>query len=167
VTIGRRSLGKVFFGFAALFVVLLPLYPSYRGSFVVGLGLFLVAHLLYIVAFATRSGLHRSKIRAVVVILLYSAILAYILFPHLGEMVIPVSVYLIVITGMGMLAALRRMDGRGLLYGALAFLLSESLIAIDRFLAPVPAASCATIITYYSVQHAITHSFLEEARGFG
>jgi uncharacterized membrane protein YhhN len=72
-----------------------------------------------------------------------------------------------VITGLGMLASLRRMVGPGLLYGPVAFLLSDSLIAIDRFLAPVRAASHVIIITYCFGQHAMTHSFLEEVRGFG
>ena len=65
----------------------------------IGLGLFLVAHLLYIFAFATKFRLHRSGIPAAALILLYAAILAWTLRPNLGEMVIPVFVYLIVATG--------------------------------------------------------------------
>ncbi len=131
--------------------------------FTIGLVLFLVAHLFYIAAFATGFEPQRSRVIIAAIIVAYSVMLALLLRPGLGKMAIPVFVYIVVITVMAVLAAFRAMKGSSLLFGALAFVLSDSLIAINKFLTPVPAAPYLTIITYYLAQYMIAHAFLGSA----
>jgi alkenylglycerophosphocholine/alkenylglycerophosphoethanolamine hydrolase len=76
-------------------------------------------------------------------------------------MALPVFVYIVVITVMGVLAVLRAMGGKQLLLGGLAFMLCDSLLAIDKFRFPVPAARYLVIITYYFAQYMIAHAFLQ------
>jgi uncharacterized membrane protein YhhN len=132
----------------------------YGGSyFVIGLVLFLVAQLLYIVAFATGFQLQRSRIPVAVLLAVYSVMLARLLWPSLGEMALPVFVYIVVITVMAIIATLRSMKGNALLLGAVAFMFSDSVLAVDKFLTNVPAAPYG-IISYYFGQYMIAHAFL-------
>ena len=70
---------------------------------------------------------------------------------------IPVAIYALAITAMGMLAAFRwgRTFQRSFVLvfsGSLFFILSDSLLAIDRFLAPFEASSWVVILTYAVAQ---------------
>ena len=126
----------------------------------IGLVLFLLAHVVYIVGFAIGFKPQRSRIPAAALVVAYSLAVALLLRPGLGEMALPVFVYIIVITVMGVLAVLRAMEGRQLLLGGLAFMLSDSLLAINKFRFPVPAERYVVIITYYFAQYMIAHAFL-------
>jgi uncharacterized membrane protein YhhN len=136
----------------------------YGGAyFVIGLVLFLVAQILFIAAFATSFQLQRSRIPVAALLTVYSVVLAWLLWPHLGEMALPVFVYIVVITVRAIVAALRTMKGNALLLGALAFMFSDSLLAVNKFWTPVPAASYG-IISYYVAQYMIAHAFLGNDR---
>jgi uncharacterized membrane protein YhhN len=138
----------------------LGLNDVYGGMyFVIGLGLFLVAQLLYVGAFAMGFELNRSRTAIAAIVVAYSLILAWLLRPGLGEMALPVFAYIVVITTMAVLAVLRA-DGTHLAIGALVFMLSDSLIAINRFLTPVPAARFLIIVTYFFAQYMITRAFV-------
>lgn len=129
--------------------------------FVVGLALFLVAHLFYIAAFLQDARLKAGRRPAIVLLLLYSSVLTYLLWPALGALRLPVLVYIVVITAMGMVAAARPGPGAWLVVaGAFLFILSDSLIAINRFLRPVPANRFAVMSTYYSAQFLIAYGML-------
>ena len=128
--------------------------------FIIGLVLFLVAHLFYIATFVARFHAQRSRHWLAKLLVAYAAVLAWLLRPGLGEMALPVFVYVVVITVMAVLAVVRVIPDNRLLYGVLAFMASDSLLAIDKFLTPVPAASYCIIISYYFAQYMITHAFL-------
>jgi uncharacterized membrane protein YhhN len=76
--------------------------------------------------------------------------------PHLGDMLIPVAAYLFIILAMGISAALGTANHFLVIAGALLFILSDSLIAINRFLTPVPLSDFLIMITYYLAQFFIT-----------
>ena len=110
-----------------------------KDLFVIGLLSFLIAHLFYIAAFlgVTRKG---SWLR----LLPFAAwgIIAFlILNPYLGDMLLPVAGYIIVIEVM-MWRATALVGSRGAvqmfeiaaLLGALAFGLSDTLLALNRFI---------------------------------
>ena len=140
----------------------LGLHDRYGGPyFILGLGLFLLAHLAYAAAFLSGFRLRRSRVPIAGLLVAYCVILALLLSPGLGEITLPVYVYILVITAMALLAALRKMPDNRLLYGALAFVLSDSLIAVNKFLRPVPAAPYLTIITYYFALYLIAQAFVE------
>ncbi len=129
--------------------------------FVIGLILFLLAHLAYIVAFAIGFELHKSRLPAAALIMAYSLAVALLLRPGLGDMALPVYVYIVVITVMGVLAVLRAMGSTQLLLGGMAFMISDSLLAINKFRFPVPAERYVVIIIYYFAQYMIARAFLQ------
>lgn len=124
--------------------------------FVHGLGSFLIAHLFYIAAFIPQPAITRSRLPVLLVIGVYGVIVAALLFPHLGDMLIPVAAYLFIILAMGISAALGTANDTLVIVGAGLFILSDSLIAINRFLAPVPLSDLLIMVTYYLAQFSIT-----------
>ena len=124
--------------------------------FVYGLGSFLIAHLFYIAALIRQPAITRSRLPVLLSIGLYGVIMGVQLFPHLGDMLIPVATYLFIILAMGISAALGTANHTLVIAGALLFILSDSLIAINRFLTPVPLSDFLIMMTYYLAQFFIT-----------
>ena len=125
--------------------------------FVHGLGAFLIAHLFYIAALIRQPALIRSRLPVLLAIGVYGFIMGVLLFPHLGDMLIPVAAYLFIILAMGISAALGTANHTLVIAGALLFIISDSLIAINRLLTPVPLSGFLIMITYYLAQLFITH----------
>ncbi|HEX6957266.1 MAG TPA: lysoplasmalogenase [Ferrovibrio sp.] len=122
--------------------------------FVPGLAAFLVAHLLYIALFVIggRAAGRMTPIRwALAAAILFHAVgMAIFLAPHLGRMAVPVYAYLVVISMMG-LSAVRL--GRWLvIFGALSFMLSDSLLALNKFVQPISHIGPAIWIAYVAAQ---------------
>ena len=131
-------------------------------SFMLGLGLFLIAHILLIVTFSRDFKMQRSRIPVIVLIAIYAVIISIVLTPWLKEMAIPVYIYVIAITLMGIFAALRAAKNKFTLYGAISFVVSDSIIAINKFMIPVVAADYIIMITYYLALLLIVYGFLKE-----
>jgi alkenylglycerophosphocholine hydrolase len=125
--------------------------------FVPGLGAFLVAHLFYIAAFAKKLTFSTQRSFFCLAIILYGLIMGYLLFPSLGEMLIPVAVYLSIILAMGLSAVLGSVNSRWVVMGALCFIVSDSILAVNRFWAPVPFSGFWIMITYYIAQFMIVY----------
>lgn len=123
--------------------------------FVVGLSLFLMAHLFYLTAFSQGIATFRVNVWAGLV-LIFSLALGSWLFPALGKLRGPVLLYMLVITAMGFAAASHPSAFPYLIPGAFLFILSDSLIAIDKFRRPIPYAHHLIMITYYLGQLGIT-----------
>ncbi|UCH50756.1 MAG: lysoplasmalogenase [Chloroflexota bacterium] len=130
--------------------------------FIIGLGLFLIAHILFIVTFSRDFKAQKSQIPVIILLIVYAAIMALVMTPHLKEMAIPVYIYLTAITLMAIFAALRGAKNDFTLYGAISFIASDSIIAINKFMMPVPAADYFIMITYYLSLFLIVYSFLRE-----
>lgn len=124
--------------------------------FVHGLGAFLIAHLFYIAAFLRRPALVRARLPILVAIAVYGCIMGFVLLPWLGEMLVPVTVYLLIILGMGISASLGTENHALVIAGACFFIVSDSLIAVNRFLTPVPLSGYLVMGTYYAAQLLIT-----------
>lgn len=129
--------------------------------FIIGLALFLIAQIVYIVTFSRDFKAQKSRVPIVVLLAVYAVAMALILAPSLGEMAIPVYFYLVVITTMGIFAALRASRTRLVLYGAISFIVSDSILAINKFLVLVPAADYLVMITYYLAQFLIVYGFVK------
>src|SRR5262245_40583208 len=131
----------------------------FPGGFVRGLASFLIAHVLYIVAFVPDAA---PDARAWLVLVPFAAagfgMLAY-LWRHLGKDRVPVLVYAAVIVVMGWRAAARAMvpgvpepSGALALVGAALFMVSDGVLAIDRFARRFEAADGLVMTTYYAAQ---------------
>ena len=125
------------------------------GLFIHGLASFLAAHLVYLWHFL----LHRPKpfhlpIRRwllVAALGTFVAIMLAILVPNLGKLALPVGLYIAAITAMGLAAI--ALPGRPLVtLGAFSFIISDALIALDKFVAPLGFAGPAIWITYVLAQ---------------
>jgi len=124
--------------------------------FVHGLGAFLIAHLFYIAAFIRRPALVRARIPILAAIAAYGCVMGFLLLPRLGEMLVPVTLYLLIILGMGISASLGTENRTLVIVGACFFIVSDSLIATNRFLIPVPLSGYLVMGTYYAAQLFIT-----------
>jgi uncharacterized membrane protein YhhN len=127
-----------------------------QGLFLPGLGAFLCAHLCYATLFA-RDWPGRARLtvrqRALLgLLVIYSAALAAWLCPGLGGLAVPVLFYIAALTAMA--AAAIGADTRypPVAWGALLFVLSDSLIGVARFRGPVPLGEYIVWGTYYVAQ---------------
>jgi len=130
--------------------------------FIIGLGLFLIAHILFIITFSRDFKAQKSQIPVIIMLIVYAKMMAFIMTPYLKDMTIPVYIYLTAITLMAIFASLRISKNDFTLYGAISFIVSDSILAINKFMMPVPAADYLIMITYYLSLFLIVYSFLKE-----
>jgi uncharacterized membrane protein YhhN len=130
--------------------------------FVAGLGLFLVAHIFFIITFSKDFKFLNSRIPVIVLFVVYSVMMAFILTPSLKEMAIPVYVYMTALTLVGVFASLRSAKNDFTLYGVISFIVSDSVLAINKFMMPVAAADYIVMVTYYASLFLIVYGFLRE-----
>ncbi|HEU4558830.1 MAG TPA: lysoplasmalogenase [Longimicrobium sp.] len=147
--------GLVFSLFGDVFLML----P--RDRFVAGLVSFLIAHLLYIPAFA--QGGFRLTIWLLVPFIVYAAILPRILLPHVpAALKVPVIVYAAALLVMAWQAAERGAAAvpGGLLaaIGGVLFVASDSALALNRFARPFRGADAPVLATYFAAQTLIALS---------
>ncbi|MDD5312862.1 MAG: lysoplasmalogenase [Dehalococcoidia bacterium] len=133
-----------------------------QNAFLIGLALFLLAHVGYIVVFSRDFKWQRKRVWLIVLLVLYAAGMAVIMLPFLGGMLFPVYAYMAILITMVVMAALRQPSSRSVLCGALLFLVSDSALAVNKFLIPLPYADYIVTITYYGAQFLILFGFLRE-----
>lgn len=143
--------------------VLLLLQEDYPIFFLFGLSAFLIAHLFYIYFFhsiRTREAV-RSRIALVIVVAVYYFAVIAVLSPYLGDLTLPVRIYAIVISFMFLIAMhmlfIRNRDaGRIMMAGALLFVISDSILAFNKFYSPISYAGLLIMGTYGLAQLFIT-----------
>jgi uncharacterized membrane protein YhhN len=146
--------------------VVLMIHSKQQYLFIVGLASFLVAHLFYIFTFAgavkpafSDDSKHFLRTRIAFLIFVGLALL-YVLYPVLDEMLVSVVLYTSVIIVMAITAARRK--GRTvessfvMVYsGAILFIMSDSMLAVNKFLNPFFQASTVIMATYIAAQFLI------------
>jgi uncharacterized membrane protein YhhN len=130
--------------------------------FLAGLISFLIAHLAYIAAFANPAGFYPSFL-GLLPFLIYGAAVYAFLWPGLGKMKVPALVYMLAIVVMAWQALgqwQQTGESRALpaLAGALLFVVSDSVLAVNRFRRPFPAAQAIIMTTYFAAQWLIAMS---------
>lgn len=171
-TTNRNSLFLAALAFCWLGDVLLMFDYKSELFFMAGLGSFLTGHILYIRCYqqfrkntATNPLLGPQKIRFALPIVLAGTGLVVVLYPTLGDLRIPVMIYALVITVMAMQALFRfgytTTKSFTLLFcGAICFMISDSLLAFNKFLQPIPLASLFIMGTYMLAQYLIVEGVL-------
>ncbi len=169
---GSFPLGFIFlalgFGWLGDVLLMLPDSVGQRlpgGAFVWGLVAFLLGHLCYIRAMLRGLSLAQllepRGLMAALPMGVYGYILFSVLAPHLPKaLVVPVLVYMTALIGTAFSAFARYRTFRDeasvwMLVGALLFLQSDSILAVNRFvfnhppdLGPMPAANFMLMLTY-------------------
>jgi len=143
--------------------VLLMFESTNSNFFIFGLVAFLIAHIFYILFYEyviRKEGLSKNYWWFLPVIIYYIALI-YILSPNLGDMKLPVRIYGIVISYM-LIKALQtgRIKNFGaatlMIAGAVLFITSDSILAINKFYESFEYAGIAIMVTYGIAQLLIT-----------
>ncbi|MCA9938102.1 MAG: lysoplasmalogenase [Anaerolineales bacterium] len=133
-----------------------------QDRFLAGLISFLLAHLAYIAAFVSVAGFHLAPV-FLASLLIYGIVLFQLLWPGMGKMRGPAFVYMLAILTMAWQAGgLWQSTGASghmlAAVGALFFVLSDSLLAYNRFRHPIPGGRVLVLGTYYLAQWLIALS---------
>ena len=174
-TIKRKSrfTSKILAGlfFSLLGDVFLMFVPANEFYFMLGLGAFLIAHLFYIAAFyldsTNKIEVHKRYVLPIFMVFGFSCLsYYYLLRPYLGGMNIPVLVYCFVITIMGIMAALRygKTNFKSffwILTGAILFIISDAILAYNKFVEHMQIGHLLVMITYMLAQFLIAMGTVE------
>lgn len=163
----------VFSWLGDVFLMFQSKYPSF---FIIGLGAFLVSHIFYIVAYKRSRGaeiesqLSKPRLaRYDFFLLLICSSLIIVLYPHLGDMMIPVIIYALTITYMA-ITSVHRFGKTSVssfwmvTVGALLFMFSDATIALDKFVEPIPNARLIIMTTYISAQFLIIKGLINHVK---
>lgn len=164
------------FLFAALFCHSLGdlfLAHPYRDMLLYSLGPFLLGHIFYIMAFRAdlpeyqklKENLSRAKKALITASVIYLIMMSGILIPVLFNTVfaIPVTIYMVIVSLMVVLSVLPQYKSPLITLGCWMYIISDSLIAIDKFHTPLPYPfSSFTWPLYYIGQIMITLCLLRE-----
>ncbi|MCF6807746.1 lysoplasmalogenase [Thiotrichales bacterium 19S9-12] len=129
-----------------------------RDRFIQGLVAFLVAHVLYILAFSLKfTDFHFWLL---VPLCIYGAVIFTYLYSALEDFKLPVLIYVCIILTMIWFACAWYLDKGPLtiVIGVLLFGLSDSILAIDRFKVSFKLAQGLILSTYFIAQYLIAGS---------
>ena len=139
--------------------------------FIFGLVAFLISHIFYIVLFLKQKPLDTIKLNrlfwiAAILVLFYLKTMLSLLFPTLGGLKVPVTIYAVTISVMLIVALKGYFTWQNaakyfVLVGAISFVSSDSLLAINKFHSALPNASFWIMVTYLLAQGLITFGILK------
>jgi len=136
--------------------------------FLLGLSSFFIAQVFYIVFFHNIRMKENIRGNALLLLLVvvYYAILISVLSPFLGSMKLPVRIYGVVISFMLMLAmhmilGKNKKAGWWMMVGAILFVTSDSLLAVNKFYSPFNNAEIVVMLTYGLAQLFIIQGAVE------
>jgi uncharacterized membrane protein YhhN len=172
---------KWFFAAALVFSLFGDVFLMFRRDdlFVFGLASFLLGHLAYILSFSERireaNVSLMNKLLSAIPFLLFVISFLWFLQPHISgneetaPLFPPVVVYASVISLMGYTALLRKnaVSVRSfwmVFGGALLFVLSDSCIAWNKFVTPLPQPGLIIMATYGLAQYLMTYGTLKSNR---
>jgi len=159
----KLFLGALFFSFLGDVFLLFEaeLY------FMLGLGSFLIAHILFIAMVVKRIRVSSvmQKIAAIIPFVITFASLLFLLKDKLGDLLLPVIVYGFVISVFGTVSLLNYLSFKSkasllLLLGAVFFVMSDSVLAINKFCDAKNYYPTIVIITYIIAQYLICRSVI-------
>lgn len=161
-------------------IFLIALFFSWVGDvllmnerfFLMGLLAFLISHLGYVMAWRKHrnaqtqhvlGGLHRARMALPVI--LYGTGMAVVLMPHLNNLQIPVLLYAGVLIWMVLQALFRygytSQASFGYVFGgSVLYMLSDSLLAFNKFVQPVSMAGFWIMLTYIAAQFLLVTGIL-------
>ena len=139
--------------------------------FIGGLIAFLFSHIFYIVLFNKQLKIYLKKSKiiywiGITIIIIYLIGMMVLLMPNLGNLLLPVFVYAMTISIMLLFALKGFMNWHKpansyILIGAIIFVASDSILAFDKFYAPIQYSSFFIMITYLTAQYLIVMGILK------
>ncbi len=143
--------------FSLLGDVLLMFVDVSANFFMSGLLAFLTAHIMYIIVFLKQKKSSKKAPIFIAILLIFASIIFYILKDGLGDLLIPVIVYMSTILLMAFTAFLRQGSVSKVSFifvflGALFFITSDSLLALNKFHEPLSHSGISIMLTYSIAQ---------------
>lgn len=138
--------------------------------FIFGLAAFLLTHICYIIYFIKIKSLQVSLLSEqpwlAALVIAYGCGLVLLLYPGLGALKIPVMLYAAVICCMLVFSLhvfykVGRPANVYFVAGATLFVVSDSLLAVNKFLSPFPMAGVLIMLTYCAAQFSIVKGFIQ------
>lgn len=139
--------------------------------FLYGLIAFLIGHIAYISAFfidyTWATGIEkRASLTAIIVLTVFCLSFYLLLRRNLDDMGIPVLIYMIVISIMALMAVNRKgrvntLSFNLIFWGAVCFVISDAILAYNKFMKPLQGADILVITTYMLAQFLITIGAVE------
>jgi alkenylglycerophosphocholine hydrolase len=147
---GRRILVLLALLFCLAGDILLDLDRS--ANFKPALAAFLLGHIFYIVVFVGKIRFEKRRLPWLIIATVYIGLIAFILRTMSPEFVLPVYAYMVVIGAMWFVSYL--MDNFSIMIslGAMIFVLSDTIIAVNKFLKPLPYSTIFNIGFYFTAQ---------------
>lgn len=132
-------------------------------SFVAGLAAFLIGHVLYTTGFLKVGKLSKRKTLLVIPIALYAIIIGREIVQSLLDggnqsLAVPVIGYIAIISFMAWTAMMT--GNKWAIIGSLLFVMSDSILAWNKFVYEIPLSHMLIMGTYYAAQFFIAHSLL-------
>lgn len=137
--------------------------------FIVGLASFLITHILYILFFLGikqhTASLFKRHPYIPILVVAYGMALVYLLYPSLGALKIPVLLYatiicLMLICSFYVYKNVLPPAGIQFVTGAVFFVISDSLLAVNKFHRPFSFAGLLIMLTYCAAQYFIVRGFI-------
>lgn len=152
--------------------ILLQLNGPGRDLFIAGLGSFFLAQIMYLFVFFSLPGKNDFLIKHwyfIIPIVVYGGILITILYKNLGAMKIPVIIYASVILLMlaGAINRYFKSDRTSYIMvfsGAILFVLSDSVIAVDKFSRHFESSTLVIMSAYIIAQFLIAAGYIRQFR---
>ena len=160
--------GLIFSWLGDLFLLLDAGNPLF---FILGLASFLLTHVCYIIYFLAKPDSSISLLKKqpfiILLVIAYGAGLFVFLLPHLGALKIPVLVYAAVICSMLLCSVhvygkVNEPSNKLYVAGALFFVLSDSLLAVNKFYVPIFLSHTWIMLTYCIAQYFIVSGCIKE-----
>lgn len=151
VSINRKYFRRLIAALALCLVGdILLLNPEW---FVFGLAAFFIAHIFYIFAFISYRGLFLKPLPLIVLLLIGTSVYA-MLFDGLGELKIPVALYVVCLVVMcwqaiGLYDRYQNRRFRFVMVGSFLFLISDAILALNKFKFPFDTAEIFVLVTYW------------------
>jgi len=160
----------IYIGLFASFLGDLFLIFTGNGYFLAGMAAFLITHICYTIFFLKANNVKFNKatefVIATIVVTIVAIKLLGFLKPYLGELALPVKIYMAAICIMTATAANllgdKKLKNLGLTYflpGALLFVLSDSVLAINMFLYKDTILKVVVMLSYGYAQCLIVQGF--------
>jgi alkenylglycerophosphocholine hydrolase len=153
---GKR--GKFLFA-GLMFSAIGDFFLALEGNryFIFGLGAFAFAHIMYILALFKNIILKRKRSVFSLIFIIYGFFIEYLLFPNLGRMMIPATVYLSLLMFVGISSVIGKDNNILIISGAMLFMISDSIVAVNTFMTKIPHSSFWIMVTYFPAQFLIIY----------
>lgn len=124
---------------------------DYDGTnwFIFGLGSFLIAHIFYLFSLKP---LEIKSVPIAVLYLVYGIAMFVTIGSSLDKLFIPVLIYMSILLLMGIFTLMSKKSNLWLIVGGISFIISDSLLGINKFYTDVPLSHVLIMVTYYFAQ---------------